>query len=81
MGKVGAPLSVTERSRTILVALPFAVVMPALCWALLRELRTDPGAGPSRHAAVHGLREAVGAAVGETAGEAVAEPSVRRTRP
>ncbi|MGH4029129.1 BCCT family transporter [Actinomycetota bacterium Odt1-20B] len=53
------------QSATILVALPFVVVMLLLCWALLKELRVDPGAGPPRHAALHGLRDAVRAMVGD----------------
>ncbi|MFH8344379.1 BCCT family transporter [Streptomyces sp. NPDC018045] len=54
------------QTATILVALPFVFVMLALCWALLKELREDPGAGPARHHAMHGLRNAVRAIVGET---------------
>ncbi|MDH2392023.1 BCCT family transporter [Streptomyces sp. HNM0663] len=53
------------QTATILVALPFVVVMLGLCWALLTELLTDPGAGPPRHHALHGLRDAVRAMVGE----------------
>ncbi|WP_431035768.1 BCCT family transporter [Streptomyces sp. P6-2-1] len=53
------------QSATILVALPFVVVMLFLCWSLLRELRTDPGAGPKRSEGAHGLRDAVRALVGE----------------
>ncbi|MEU6443995.1 BCCT family transporter [Streptomyces sp. NPDC047046] len=53
------------QSATILVALPFVVVMLFLCWSLLRELRTDPGAGPKRSEGSHGLRDAVRALVGE----------------
>lgn len=53
------------QSATILVALPFVVVMLALCWALLKELREDPGAGPARGHALHGLRDAVRAMVGD----------------
>lgn len=53
------------KTATILVALPFVLVMLALCWALLRELRSDPGAGPPRHHALHGLRDAVRAMVGD----------------
>ncbi|WP_415953679.1 BCCT family transporter [Streptomyces sp. KLOTTS4A1] len=53
------------QSATILVALPFVVVMMALCWALIKELREDPGAGPPRHHALHGLRDAVKAMVGD----------------
>ncbi|WP_370416908.1 BCCT family transporter [Streptomyces fradiae] len=53
------------QTATILVALPFVLVMLALCWALLKELREDPGAGPARHHALHGVRDAVRAMVGE----------------
>ncbi|MFE6102613.1 BCCT family transporter [Streptomyces laurentii] len=53
------------QTATILVALPFVLVMLGLCWALLKELRTDPGAGPARHPALHGVRDAVRAMVGE----------------
>ncbi|WEV24680.1 BCCT family transporter [Streptomyces sp. 71268] len=53
------------KTATILVALPFVLVMLALCWSLLRELRTDPGAGPKRHHAMHGLRDAMRAMIGE----------------
>lgn len=53
------------QTATILVALPFVIVMLLLCWALLRELRQDPGAGPARHPALHGLRDAVKAMVGD----------------
>jgi choline/carnitine/betaine transport len=56
------------QSATILVALPFVVVMLFLCWSLLRELRTDPGAGPKRSEGAHGLRDAVRALVGEELG-------------
>ncbi|MFD9452605.1 BCCT family transporter [Streptomyces sp. NPDC059985] len=57
------------QTATILVALPFAVVMLLLCWALVRELREDPGAGPARHHAVHGVRDAVKAMVGDAVTE------------
>ncbi|UQX03836.1 BCCT family transporter [Streptomyces sp. RerS4] len=53
------------QTATILVALPFVIVMLLLCWALVKELRTDPGAGPTRHHALHGLRDAVKAMVGD----------------
>ncbi|GAA4893995.1 hypothetical protein GCM10023237_10330 [Streptomyces coeruleoprunus] len=43
------------QTATILVALPFVVVMLVLCWALVTELREDPGAGPARHHALHRL--------------------------
>ncbi|QDQ14523.1 BCCT family transporter [Streptomyces spectabilis] len=68
------------QSATILVALPFVVVMLALCWALLKELRADPGAGPARHTALHGLRDAVRAMVGDamTSQSAERHPRLRR---
>ncbi|MGW1777492.1 BCCT family transporter [Streptomyces sp. NPDC002104] len=53
------------QTATILVALPFVIVMLVLCWALVKELREDPGAGPVRHHALHGLRDAVKAMVGD----------------
>ncbi|MFF2191659.1 BCCT family transporter [Streptomyces sp. NPDC058157] len=68
------------QTATILVALPFVIVMLLLCWALLRELRADPGAGPARHPALHGLRDAVRAMVGEAVGESGPDrhPRLRR---
>ncbi|GAA0313838.1 BCCT family transporter [Streptomyces polychromogenes] len=68
------------QTATILVALPFVIVMLLLCWALLRELREDPGAGPARHPALHGLRDAVRAMVGEAVTEAnpARHPRLRR---
>ncbi|MFD7395480.1 BCCT family transporter [Streptomyces virginiae] len=65
------------QTATILVALPFAVVMLLLCWALLKELRTDPGAGPARHHPLHGLRDAVRAMVGDAITE---QGAARRPR-
>ncbi|GAA2725643.1 MULTISPECIES: BCCT family transporter [Streptomyces] len=53
------------QSATILVALPFVLVMLALCGSLLSELREDPGAGPARHHALHGLRDALRTMVGD----------------
>ncbi len=53
------------QNATILVALPFVLVMLGLCLALVRELRTDPAAGAPRFRPTHGLRDAVGASVGE----------------
>jgi len=50
---------------TILVALPFVLVMLALCWSLFKELREDPGAGQVPKHALRGLRAAVRTAVGE----------------
>ncbi|AUY48863.1 BCCT family transporter [Streptomyces sp. CB01881] len=59
---------------TVLVVLPFVVVMLLLCVSLLKELRKDPAAGPSRLHPVHGLRDAVRVAVGE----AMADAGARR---
>ncbi|MEV0847532.1 BCCT family transporter [Streptomyces sp. NPDC049954] len=56
------------QSATILVALPFVVVMVFLCWSLLRELRTDPGAGPKRSEGLHGMRDAVRVMIGQELG-------------
>ncbi|MEV0091103.1 BCCT family transporter [Streptomyces sp. NPDC050738] len=58
------------QTATILVALPFVVVMLLLCWALVKDLREDPGAGPARHHAAHGLRDAARVMVGGAAGGA-----------
>ncbi|WP_171168554.1 BCCT family transporter [Streptomyces sp. I05A-00742] len=68
------------QSATILVALPFVLVMLALCWSLLTELRTDPGAGPARHHALHGLRDALRTMVGDAITEQgpVRHPRLRR---
>ncbi|MFF4612205.1 BCCT family transporter [Streptomyces albidoflavus] len=70
------------QSATILVALPFVVVMLGLCWATVRELREDPGAGPRRHQALHGLRDAVRKMIGEAMSEGrndpTAHPRLRR---
>ncbi|MCI4085761.1 MULTISPECIES: BCCT family transporter [Streptomyces] len=57
------------QTATILVALPFVVVMLLLCWALVKELREDPGAGPARHHPLHGMRDAVRAMVGDAVTE------------
>ncbi|MFD9356216.1 BCCT family transporter [Streptomyces sp. NPDC060031] len=57
------------QTATILVALPFVLVMLLLCWALVKELREDPGAGPARHHALHGMRDAVKAMVGDAVTE------------
>ncbi|MGV9264686.1 BCCT family transporter [Kitasatospora sp. NPDC003701] len=70
MGGVAAALLLAGgltalQNATILVALPFVVVMLLLCLALVKELREDPAAGPSRFHAAHGLRDAVRVAVGE----------------
>lgn len=79
MGGVAAALLLAGgltalQNATILVALPFVVVMLLLCVSLVKELREDPAAGPSRFHAAHGLRDAVRVAVGEALAE-------RRSRP
>ncbi|CAL9553987.1 Glycine betaine transporter BetP [Streptomyces sp. enrichment culture] len=69
------------KTGTILVALPFVLVMLALCWSLVKELREDPGAGPPRHHPLHGAREAIRAMVGEAVSEqrsARRHPRLRR---
>ncbi|MFI6583868.1 BCCT family transporter [Embleya sp. NPDC050493] len=59
---------------TILVALPFVLVMLALCVALLKDLNSDPmvAAGPRRMRA-RGLSEAVRTAVGDEGEDVEAE--------
>nr|WSX49017.1 BCCT family transporter [Streptomyces sp. NBC_00974] len=68
------------QTATILVALPFVIVMLLLCWALVKELRVDPGAGPVRHHPLHGVRDAVKAMVGDALTEQgpVGHPRLRR---
>ncbi|MFD7548975.1 BCCT family transporter [Streptomyces sp. NPDC059816] len=68
------------QTATILVAVPFVVVMLVLCWALVTELRTDPGAGFPRQQRLHGLRDAVRAMVGEAISEAGPERHRRLRR-
>ncbi|WP_025274478.1 BCCT family transporter [Haloglycomyces albus] len=54
------------KNATIVVALPFVVVMLFMCVALLKELRTDPGAHPLRRQLRSlGFREAIRRMVGE----------------
>ncbi|MFG2913528.1 BCCT family transporter [Kitasatospora sp. NPDC048298] len=70
MGGVAAALLLAGgltalQNATILVALPFVVVMLLLCVSLVKELREDPAAGPSRLHPPHGLRDAVREVVGE----------------
>ncbi|MFJ7909307.1 BCCT family transporter [Kitasatospora sp. NPDC096204] len=71
MGGVAAALLLAGgltalQNATILVALPFVVVMLLLCVSLVKELREDPAAGPSRFHPPHGLRDAVREVVGES---------------
>jgi choline/carnitine/betaine transport len=68
------------KSATILVALPFVVVMLLMCLSLVMELRQDPGAGPSRRHPLHGVRDAVRAMVGEAI-DAQRKAPARRLRP
>ncbi|GAB7187793.1 BCCT family transporter [Kitasatospora sp. Ki12] len=70
MGGVAAALLLAGgltalQNATILVALPFVVVMLLLCVSLVKELREDPAAAPSRFHPAHGLRDAVRATVGD----------------
>ena len=44
---------------TIVIALPFAIVMLLLCVALVKELRADPGAGPPPRPHPRGLPDAI----------------------
>ncbi|THV28407.1 BCCT family transporter [Glycomyces paridis] len=54
------------KNATIIVALPFVVVMLALCVALMKELTADPAANPLRHhMRQKGFREAIRKLVGE----------------
>ncbi|WP_280432803.1 BCCT family transporter, partial [Nocardia brasiliensis] len=69
------------QTATILVALPFVLVMLALCWSLLKELREDPGAGPAGHHPLYGLRDAVRAMVGEAISEREPARKPRRRTP
>ncbi|MFY1679585.1 BCCT family transporter [Streptomyces sp. WMMC905] len=64
------------QTATILVALPFVVVMVLLCWSMVREMREDPGAGVAPHPALHGLTDVVRTMVGDI----VAEPASPRHR-
>ncbi|GAA5085400.1 BCCT family transporter [Nocardia iowensis] len=66
------------QTATILVSLPFVLVMLALCWSLLKELREDPGAGAVSRHPLYGLRDAVRAMVGEAISE---RESPRRRTP
>ncbi len=75
MGGVAAALLLAGgltalQNATILVALPFVGVMLMLCVALVKELRGDPAAGPSRFHPAHGMRDAVRVAVGEALADA-----------
>lgn len=74
MGTVAAVLLVAGglealKTATILVALPFVVVMLLMCVALVKELRQDPGAGPPRGEPLYGMRDAVRAMVGDAIDE------------
>ncbi|MFE6050336.1 BCCT family transporter [Kitasatospora sp. NPDC056446] len=84
MGGVAAALLLAGglsalQNATILVALPFVVVMLLLCVSLVKELREDPAAGPGRFHPQHGLRDAVRVAVGDRASERATEQAAGRT--
>ncbi|MCH0542434.1 BCCT family transporter [Streptomyces sp. MUM 203J] len=68
------------QTATILVALPFVLVMLGLCWALVTELRQDPGAGPARVHGLHGLRDVVRTMVGDAVVEQTATRHYRLRR-
>ncbi|SDD17396.1 BCCT family transporter [Glycomyces harbinensis] len=54
------------KNATIIVALPFVVVMLALCVALMKELTVDPAANPLRHhMRQKGFRDAIRKLVGD----------------
>lgn len=54
------------KNATIIVALPFVIVMLALCVALMKELMTDPAANVLRHhMRQKGFRDAIRRIVGE----------------
>ncbi|MFD8593206.1 BCCT family transporter [Streptomyces sp. NPDC059637] len=69
------------QTATILVALPFVLVMLGLCASLVKELREDPALGAERRRALRGIRDAVRAEVGEAMAEyTAAHPHHRRLR-
>ncbi|MEV6103978.1 BCCT family transporter [Streptomyces sp. NPDC051940] len=74
MGSVAAVLLVAGgltglQTATILVALPFVLVMLALCVSMFKDMSEDPGLGPKRGHPEHGLRDAVRVMVGEAMSE------------
>jgi choline/carnitine/betaine transport len=65
---------------TVLVALPFVVVMLALAVSLVRELATDPAGQPPAHPPQHGLRDAVQTITFQEDGQRLREARNRRSR-
>jgi choline/carnitine/betaine transport len=64
------------KNATIVVALPFVVVMLLLCVALMKELMSDPAANPLRHQMRHkGFRDAIRKLVGEEVDNRTADPN------
>ncbi|MEU5156944.1 BCCT family transporter [Glycomyces sp. NPDC021274] len=64
------------KNATIIVALPFMLVMLLLCVALMKELKSDPGANPLRHQLRHkGFRDAIRKVVGEEVDSRTADPN------
>jgi choline/carnitine/betaine transport len=81
IGAVAAVLLVTGglqglKNATIVVALPFVVVMLLLCVSLMKELVRDPAAHPLRHQLRHkGFRDAIRKLVGEEVDSRTADPN------
>ncbi|HEX2143106.1 MAG TPA: BCCT family transporter [Glycomyces sp.] len=64
------------KNATIIVALPFVLVMLTLCAALMKELMEDPAASPlRRHLRHKGFREAIRKLVGEEVDSRTADSS------
>ncbi|GAA2132275.1 BCCT family transporter [Glycomyces algeriensis] len=64
------------KNATIIVALPFVIVMLLLCVSLMKELATDPAGHPLRHQLRHkGFRDAIRKLVGEEVDSRTANPN------
>lgn len=64
------------KNATIIVALPFVIVMLLLCVALMKELVQDPASHPLRHQLRHkGFRDAIRKLVGEEVDSRTAGPN------
>jgi choline/carnitine/betaine transport len=64
------------KNATIIVALPFVIVMLLLCVALMKELVQDPASHPLRHQLRHkGFRDAIRKLVGEEVDSRTADPN------
>ncbi|GAB3657266.1 BCCT family transporter [Glycomyces tarimensis] len=69
------------RNATIVVALPFVLVMLLMCASLLKELNDDPAANPlRRHLRHKGFREAIERLVGEEVSAQTGEQNNRWRR-